>query len=188
MQTSGLIKTCEKSSNEPKAHSHLFGIQQMVYTMSEWVITQRWDQVHVRERVLTRRQEASGGRCLSDCKLKTETNLRATHKSRIKQSCGNPSLPLWSINWGLAEEQLTIIIANTVPQPTFILMYNWERIHVCVRFIRHPIKVITAIESHPYRCLALQNHFKINTVWDIMSFIPTWRLRFLTTFHLIRIW
>lgn len=92
---------------------------------------------------------------------------------------GAHSLLLWSNSWGITEEQLTVIIANNIPQPTFTLMYNWERIHMHTQFIRFPIKVITAIGSHSYRCLALQNHFRINTVWHVMPFIPTWSLRLL---------
>lgn len=124
-------------------------------------------------------QEAIGDRCLSDCKQKMKTTWRAIHKPRTTHSCRTHSLLLQSNNWGIAEEQLTIIIANHIPRPTFILMYNWERIHMHVRFIRLPIKVITTTESHSYRCWVLQNHFKINTVWHIMPFLPTWRLRFL---------
>lgn len=119
---------------------------------------------------------------VTDVWLQTENQNkpeRATHKPRTKHSCRHHSLLLQSNNWDKAEEQLTVIIANNIPRPTFILMYNWERIRMYVRFITLPIKVITAIESRSYRCLALQNHFKINTVWHIMPFIPTWRLRFL---------
>lgn len=108
-----------------------------------------------------------------------KTTQKAIHKPTTKHSCRTHSLLFQSNNWGIAEGQLTIIIANHIPRPTFILMHNWERIYMYLRFIRLPVRVITAIESYSYRCLALQNHFKINTVWHIMSFLPTRRLRFL---------
>jgi hypothetical protein len=65
------------SSSDPKSLYHLFDIQQMVFKMSGWNITQRWTEGQARAHVILK-TESKGHRWLSDSELTTETNLRVT--------------------------------------------------------------------------------------------------------------